>query len=292
MTTPTILQDDRDFLVELIDWQGRQAVRKSIKPTTPAERVPRLVNEAYGLQFLADFIRRYPHIKLYLPELYESTPQYIIREYIDAKPVANRAYGHEESKKNLDELATLLADIDAVEPYGETRFIGHFDYHDITKNFEKWSTDPTRDGQMTAGQYQGIRSIVLPLLPYITPRLCHGDLSPQAHTYLMPEGKIAFIDLENFTPSGARYYDVARVYVRLFSYEQTTDLSKYFLSSFIAKSQPATHKDEQLMAILAARTLGMQYDAWYDAAKGDDYRQRAKELLGLVLQNDLKKLYE
>lgn len=291
MTKPTILQDDRDFLVEIITWQAKQAVRKSLKPTTPAERAPRLVNEAYGLQFFAGFVRHYSKIQLYVPQLYENTPEYLIREYIDAEPVASRAYGLDKSKNNLDKLAQILADIDAVEPYGETRFVGHFDYRDITKNFEKWSTEPIRDGQMTAEQFEAIKSIITPLLPYISPRICHGDLSPQAHCYMMPGDKIAFIDLENFTPSGARYYDAARVYVRLFSYEKTTDLAKYFLASFINKSQPTEYKEEQLMAIIAARILGMQYDAWYDAGKGDDYRPRAKELLELVLQNNLKKLY-
>jgi len=291
MSDAKILQDDRDFLVELIDWQGKPAVRKSIKPSTPAERAPRLLNEAYGLEFLADMLKRYPQVKLYVPALYESTAQYLIREYIDTEPVASREYDTEKSKKNLDELAQLLADIDAIEPYGETRFVGHFDYHDITKNFEKWTREPIRDGQMTTEQYAAVKKIVEPLLKYISPRICHGDLSPQAHCYIMLEGKIAFIDLENFTPSGARYYDVARVYVRLFSYEKTTELAKYFLASFMSKSRPVEHKDEQLMAILTARILGMQYDAWYDAGKGDDYRERAKELLSIALSADLKDLY-
>src|SRR5579871_3651194 len=159
-----ILQHDRDFLVELIDWQGKPAVRKSQRPTTPPERAIRLVNEAYGLQFLADFVNRYPKVKLYVPELYQSTPEYLVREYIDAKPVASSDYELGQSKVNLSKLAQLLADIDAVEPYGETRFVGHFDYRDITKNFGRWSTEPIRDGQMTAEQYEAVKNIVTPLL--------------------------------------------------------------------------------------------------------------------------------
>jgi hypothetical protein len=107
----------------------------------------------------------------------------------------------------------------------------------------------------------------------------------------MPDGKIAWVDLENFTPSGTRYYDVARVYVRLYSFEPSIETAKRFLSSFLQKANKVEHMDEQLMAIIAQRTLGMQYDAWYDQRHGDDYRNRAKQLLEQVLQNNLEILY-
>ncbi|HLG91173.1 MAG TPA: hypothetical protein VI336_03400, partial [Candidatus Saccharimonadales bacterium] len=97
---------------------------------------------------------------------------------------------------------------------------------------------------------------------------------------------------ENFTPNAARYYDVVRCYVRLYSFESTTDTPKRFLSSFLSYADKVEHREEQLMAIMLQRTLGMQYDAWYDARKGSsDYRNRAKELLELVLKNKLELLH-
>lgn len=291
-TRPIILHDDEDFLVEKIDWQGKPAVKKSVKPTTPPERAARLKNEAYGTEFLDDLALKHPETNLYIPKIFEATASYLIREYIDVEPVSSPGQTAEAARSRLDKLGRQLAEIDRIEPYGETRFAGHFDYRNICKNFGKWTKQTLADGQITQTQLDRLNRILAPYLQYIAPRIAHGDLSPHAHAYMMADGKIGWIDLENFTPSGARYYDVARVYVRLYSFERDTKTPKLFLSSFLRYADTAKHMEEQLMAILLQRTLGMQYDAWYDARKGDDYRGRATELLELVLNDKLELLHD
>lgn len=291
MIESRILQENEDFKVELVDYNGAPAVRKSVQPTTPPERAVRLLNEAYGMGFLRELVSNHPEINLFIPKLYESAEDYLLREYIDAEPITSPEMPEQKAEERLDKLARQLADIDRIEPYGETKFVGHFDYHDIRKNTAKWAAAPLEGGQITQDQVDGINRIIEPLLPYIRPRISHGDLSPHRHAYILPDGKIAWVDLENFTPSGARYYDVARVYVRLFSFEPSTDTAKHFFTSFLKRAEKAEHMEEQLMAIIAQRTLGMQFDAWYDDRHGSDYRARARDLLELVLQNKLELLH-
>jgi hypothetical protein len=286
-----VLQENEDFKVELINWRGRRAVRKSIQPTIAPGRAERLQNEAYGMAFLQDMAKKHPEINLFIPDLYKITDNYLVREYIEAEPISAPGMLQEKVEQRLDKLAQQLADIDRIEPYGETKFVGHFDYRDIRKNTAKWAAAPLKGGQITQAQVDGINGIIEPLLPYIRPRISHGDLSPHRHAYLLADGRIAWVDLENFTPSGARYYDVARVYVRLHSFELDPDTAKKFLTSFLQKADKVDHMDKQLMAIIAQRTLGMQFDAWYDDRHGQDYRTRAKELLELVLQNKLELLH-
>ncbi|MGH7157047.1 MAG: phosphotransferase [Candidatus Saccharimonadales bacterium] len=286
-----VLQDDEDFLVELVDFNGLPAVKKSIKPTTAAERAWRLQNEAYGMEFMAGLAQDHPKLQLYIPKLYDIDQTRMLREYIDVGPVISPDMPGEQGLKNLDELARLLAGIDRVKPYGEVKFVGHFDYRNIRKNFLKWTKEPLAEGLITESQVKQTNQILDELDVYLEPRITHGDLSPHAHAYIMPDGKIALIDLENFTPAGARYYDVARTYVRLYSFEKSTDTPKRFLASFLKHAGQTEHRDEKLLAIMLQRTLGMQYDAWYDARKGIDYKSRAKELLELVLQGRVELLY-
>jgi hypothetical protein len=289
---PRILQENEDFKVELTMWHGRSAVRKSVQPTIAAGRAERLQNEAYAMGFLRDLAKNHPEANLFIPELYEITDNYLIREYIKAEPVSTPGMPPEKAEERLDKLAGQLAGIDRIEPYGETKFVGHFDYRDIRKNTAKWAAAPLEGRQITQAQVDGINRIIEPLLPYIRPRISHGDLSPHRHAYLLDDGRIAWVDLENFTPSGARYYDVARVYVRLYSFEPNPRTAKRFLTSFLLSADKVEHMQEQLMAIIAQRTLGMQFDAWYDNRHGQDYRDRAKALLELVLQNKLELLYD
>ncbi len=275
----------------MVDWQGRPAVRKSVQPTISPGRAERLQNEAYGMGFLKDLAKKHPKVNLFVPELYEIAPDYLIHEYVEAEPISAPGIPSEKIKKRLDLLAQQLADIDRIEPYGKTKFVGNFDYRDIRKGFVKWIAPPLEGGQITQRQVDAVNQIIEPLLPYLGPRISHGDLSPHRHTLLMDDGRICWLDLENFTPSGSRYYDVARAYVRLFSFENDIAIAKHFLKSFLNKAEGVEYQREQLMAIIVQRTLGMQFDAWYDDRHGTDYRVRAKQLLELVLQNKLELLY-
>ncbi|MGA3150654.1 MAG: phosphotransferase [Candidatus Saccharimonadales bacterium] len=285
-TAGKILQDDEDFLVEVIDWQGRLAVRKSVKTTTRPERLERLKNEAYGLKYFTDLAAKHPEINVYVPILYEVKPEFIVTEYIEQPSVGDKP-------QNLNKLARLLAQIDHIEPYGKAKIHPSFDYMDIRKRFPLWYM-PTINSKpkklLTDAQISRVNKILDRYQPYLTPRIAHGDLSPYFHAFMMPNNKIAFVDLEVFTPRGARYYDVARCYTRLYEKAPSTDAPKQFLSAFMQYADEIQHRNEQLMAILIQRTVGMQRDAGIDKTKGRDYRNRAAELLDLVLQNKLELL--
>ena len=286
-----ILQDDRDFLVEVIDWQGKLAVKKSPKATTAPHRIERLENEAHGLKFLAEFVQKYPYLSLYVPELYEASRNFVIREYVDAEPLVKAEMEFDLAEKRLDKLATLLADIDRVEPYGEVRFVGHFDYRNIRKNFPKWTKEPMEADMISQSEIDRINQFIDKFEPYLQPRIAHGDLSPHSHSFLMPKDKIAWVDLENFTPNAARYYDVARCYIRLYSFQKSTDTPKRFLASFLDKADDIARREEQMLAIFLQQSLGIQYDAWYEAQVRTDFRSQAREVLDIALSGKLEGFY-
>jgi hypothetical protein len=236
-------------------------------------------NEVYGMEFFSNLLQKHPDTGLYIPKLYELTDTQLIREFIDSPPVG-------ENAGNLDKLAKLLADIDRIEPYGEAKISPHFDYRDIRKNVSKWIEKPLASGWINQAQVDRADRIIDLYEPYLQPRIAHGDLSASAHAFVMPDSRIAFIDLEVFTPEGARYYDVARAYTRLYGEASSTDIPKKFLSMFLAYADEVEHREEQLMAIMVQRTIGMQRDAWIDEQKGRHYKGRAAELLELVLKSD------
>jgi hypothetical protein len=278
------LQDDADFLVEVIDWQGRPAVKKSIKPTTQPERLKRLKNEAYGLKYFADLAKHNPQLDLYIPRLYEANDNFIINGYIDAPYLG-------DDETNLNKLAKLLAGIDRIEPYGEAEITPNFDYRDIRNRFPVWVKVALENKTITQAQLDSANQIIDKYEAYLQPRITHGDMSPYFHVFMRADGKIAFVDLEVFTPLGARYYDVVRCYIRLYQSAKSTDTARRFLANFLNYADKIPHQAEQLMAIFVQRTVGMQRDAAVDASKGEDYKQKASGLLNLVLQDDLELLH-
>jgi hypothetical protein len=280
-----ILQDDEDFLVEIIDYNGQPAVKKTPAPTAQPERILRLQNEAHGLRFFTGLAAKHPDLNLYVPKLFESSEAILIREYIGGPPVG-------DDSSNLINLARLLAGIDRIEPYGEARISPNFDYRNIRERLDIWTERPLVQGLISQKQIDKSNKILDSLEQYVQPRIAHGDLSPYAHAFMMPDNKIAFIDYEVFTPNGARYYDVARCYTRLWSTAPSTAAPKNFLRSFLGFAQKVDHQEEQFMAIILQRTIGMQRDAAVDADKGENYIDRAAELLDLVLQEKLELLYQ
>lgn len=285
MKSSKILQDDEDFLVEVVNWHGRPAARKSTTPTTEPRRLKQFKNEVYGLYFFADLADSRPDLGLYIPDLYEVGDGYIVTEYID-KPAVG------DNPRNLDKLAKLLADIDRIEPFGEARITPHYDYQNIRLHFSQWTKVALEAGTLTAGQLDTANMIIDKYEPFLRPRIAHGDLSPFFHAFMMDESKIAWLDLEVFTPRGARYYDVVRCYARLYQSAGSVEIARKFLSSFLGYADKVPRRDEQLIAIFAQRVVGMQRDAVVDATKGEDYKQRASELLNLVLEDKLELLHD
>jgi hypothetical protein len=292
IAAPEILQDDVNFRLEVIDWNGQKAVKKTAKPTAPKSRVERIKNDIYGMRFFAEMEDKFPHLKLSAPKVYEEGSLHYIREFIEDDPVAQEDAESEQASARLERLAKLLADIDRIEPYGEVKFVGSSNWKNLYKSIERWSDENVADSLITEAQAGRIKEISADLGELIRPRIAHGDMSPYKHAYLRPDNKITFIDCENFTPEAARYFDVAWSYTRLWSFALTTDIPKQFLSAFLAEANQTPNQAEQLMAVLIQRTLGMQKDADADLKnKGVDFRNRAQELMELVLENKLEVLH-
>jgi len=290
-----VLQDDDNFLVEYIDWQGQPAVKKTAKETAPETRATRLKNDVYGREYFTDLAQKHPDIGVYVPKVYESGDGYYVSEFISSEPVVNEHMSLEEAAPRLDRPAQVLANIDRIDPYGESRFDGSNDYRQFNRSFEKWAKMPLESGQITEQDVIRINNLYDSLNSYLQPRIAHGDMSPYKHAYLQDDESIAFIDFENFTPEAARYFDVAWCYTRLYSFASTTDIPKSFLASFLKYSDPVPARAQMLQIAILQRTCGMVYDAYHDSQKEQeqkDYRPRATELLNLVLQARLELLYK
>lgn len=288
-----VLQNDENFLVELVDWHGRPAIRKTAKVTAAKTRADRLENDVLGMRFFAELTDKNPNLGMHTLEVYESTPSFYIREYIDSPQLLSESETLEEAKDKLDKLAGLLANIDRIKPSKHIGYIGSSNYKNLEQSIPRWADENLQDKLITEAQNKRATQISAGLGKYIQPRIAHGDVSAYKHTYIADDGKIALIDFENFTSAAARYFDVAWTYTRLYSFAKTTEIPRYFLTGFINKSEPAGHKEEQLFAVILQRTLGMQKDADKDLdTKGVDYRARAHELLGIILQNDLGLLHD
>ena len=290
-TTGTILQDDDNFRLEKIDWQGRLAIKKSAKETTPPSRAARIKNDVDGMRFFARLAVNNPELGIYIPKVYASGPNFYIREYIESDPLLKKTTTFDEARGRLDKLSQLLADIDRIEPGREIGYVGSSNHRNLGQSISRWADENIHDKLMTKDQAEHVKSISKGLGKYLQPRIAHGDMSAYKHSYLRPNGEIALIDFENFTSGAAQYFDVAWAYTRLYGFATSVDMPKYFLSSFIGKAAPTEHQPEKLMAVLIQRTLGMQKDADGDAKKGTDYRNRAAQLLEIVLQNKLELLH-
>jgi len=287
-----ILQDDANFLVELTDWQGQPAIRKTAKTTAPKTRVERMQNDVLGMRFFADLTQKQPGLALHVPAVFDSGPDFYIREFTDDPPVAREDMDLEEAKPRLDKLAELLARLDRLQVEEEVGYKGSSNYQNLALSISRWADENVTDKLISEANSKRVKEISAGLGQYLEPGIAHGDMSAYKHAYLRPDNKITLIDYENFSSRHARYYDTAWCFTRLYSFAKTAAIPKYFLSTFLAMAEPRTHQSEQLMAVLIQRTLGLQKDAISDLEnKGVDFRDRAKELLGLVLENKLESLH-
>lgn len=288
---PSILQDDNNFLVELIEWQGVLAVRKTAKPTAPRTRIDRLQNDVLGMRFFGGLQKEHPEMKLYAPNVYDSGEGFYIREFIEENCLLDEKASLDDAKERLETLADLLAAIDKIDPTEDMGYTGSSNYKNLEQSIGRWADENVEDGLINPIHAARAKEISHGWEKYLEPRIAHGDMSAYKHSFLRPDGLVALIDFENFTTHAARYFDAAWTYTRLYSFASTEEIPRYFLAYFIDKTVPAEHKSAQLMAVILQRTLGMQKDADVDlSSKGIDYRNRAKELLELALQGKLELL--
>lgn len=280
-----VLQDDENFRVEVIDWDGRSAIKKTAQPTMPKKRLERVHIDIVGMDFFRDIADKHPDFDLYIPKVYEHGDNYYIREYIDCPVVADRTMAYSEAAPPVEKLAEVLAKIDTLEPVGPAGYIGSSNYKNLHGSIARWVHDNLTEDLIKQPQADRILEISAGLGQYLRPRIAHGDLSAYKHTFIK-ENKIVLIDFEVFTTQAARYFDVAWCYSRMYGLG-SPQLAKHFLSTFISKAEETEHQIEQLMAVLIQRIVGLQHDAAGDAQRGNDYRSRAQELLELVMENKL-----
>lgn len=289
MNVGKILQDDENFLVEVIDWQGKPAIKKTAKPSMPPKRLERVQFDVIGMEFFHDIAAKHPDFDLYMPEVYEHGSNYYIREFVDCTVVTDQAMSYGEAAPRVEKLAKLLANIDKLEPAGPEGYIGSSNYKNLHASITRWVQDNLAGGLIDRRQADRALEIAAPLGKYLQPRIAHGDMSAYKHAFIK-DNKIVLIDFEVFTTKAARYFDVAWCYTRMYGLG-SPQLAKHFLSTFIQQAEKTQNQTEQLTAVLLQRIVGLQHDAAGDARKGTDYRGRAKELLELVLQNRLELLY-
>jgi len=283
-----ILQDDENYRVEHLDWRGKDALYKGIKDTLSDERRKAFQNEIVGMQTFRTLAVKHPEWQLVVPEVFEEGDDYVVRDFIEGEELLSPETTREEAKARLARLAEVLAGIDLVQPdQGYTPGRDSAPYIDIRRRFEAWGKAPLESGMLVADDFAAANSLIEEYQAHLQPRYAHGDMSPFKHAYLLPGESLGFIDFEHFSPQKPRYYDAAYAYSRIFTRSSNPGIAGDFLQHFLEISEPAPRKTEQLLAIMTQRAIGMHFDAYTDAQKGEDYAARAQLLLRLCLSRNV-----
>lgn len=283
-----VLQDDENYRVERVDWQGKDALRKEVKNTLSDERRKAFQNEMVGMRTFRTLAAKHPEWRLVVPGVFEEGDDYVVREFIEGAELLSPETTREEARPRLARLAEVLAGIDHVRPdqnYAPGRDSAPFT--DIRRRFEVWSKAPLESGMLAANDFAAANLLIEECQAYLQPRYAHGDMSPFKHAYLLSRGVLGFIDFEHFSPQKPRYYDVAYAYSRMFTRSSDPRIAGDFLQHFLEISESAPRKTEQLLAIMTQRAIGMHFDAYNDAQKGEDYVARAQLLLRLCLSRSV-----
>ncbi|HEX6462406.1 MAG TPA: phosphotransferase [Candidatus Saccharimonadales bacterium] len=287
-----ILQNDEHFRVEVIDWHGVKAIRKSLQSTTNERRRLTFQNEIVGTAKFYEIAEAHQSWGLKVPSIFESGDSWMIREYLEGEPLCDETTTIEQAHQGLERLSTIVAQIDRIEP--DEHAAGSFEdsapYTNITKRFETWAKGPLESNVLIPAAFQAAKQLIDDFQPYLAPRYAHGDLSPLKHALIDGNGQISLFDFEHFSSQKPRYYDAAYCYSRLLTRVADRRVAASFLGSFLHSAMPVPHQDEQLLAIMTQRAIGMHFDALNDRPKGADYVKRAQEFLQLCLDRDVSKL--
>jgi hypothetical protein len=291
MTRDEILQDDKNYRVVRTKWQGKDALRKTVKSMADEQRQKIFHNEITGMQAYRALATGHIAWRLTIPEVFEEGSDYVTREFIDGEELLTLDITRDDAKSRIVRLAEVLANIDQIEP--EQAYKPNRDsapYTDIRRRFDSWSEAPLEAAILSSKDFAAANALIKEYQPYLEPRYAHGDMSPFKHVYLLPNNRVGFIDFEHFSPQKARYYDVAYAYTRIFTRAKYPEIAGDLLQYFLDVSEAAPHKTEQLLAILTQRAIGMHFDAYNDRQKGEDYVDRAQLLLRLCLSRNLTSL--
>lgn len=281
-----VLQDDDNFLVERILYKGQPAIRKTLKSSIDARRRSTFTNEVDGTLAFCDILQQASGGFLEVPVILEAGEDSYIREYVAGETLAI-AIEKGTADQFLQVLAEGLADIDKILPQkAEEKEIDSAPYKNIRKRTGEWSSVAVEYGLLSREEVAMANRIIDKYEDALTPRYAHGDINPLKHCFLNDAGKISLIDLEHFSALKPRYYDAAYCFTRVYSQTKVAGLAGRFLERFINSSD--NFSNQQMIAILMQRAIGLCFDSVNDAKQGFDYTVKAKKFFDLCLDEDLE----
>ena len=287
------LQDNAIFTVELVDWEGERALRKTLNAEANSRRAKSFKDELLGMEVFGKLAHTHPEWKLRVPEVYAKGEDWVVREFIEGSPLLEYDTSLDAARENVAKLAVQLANIDRVEP--DATIHEQDDsapYTNIRGGFSKWSKQPLAEGLLIQASYDATNALIDDYAGYLMPRYAHGDLNALSHVFISDDKRLAWIDFEHFSAHKPRYYDVAYCYSRLFTKAAQPEIAGEFLKNFLESAEIVSHQDEQLLAIMAQRAIGMHFDALNDLATGLDYRKRAQDFLARCLTRRVQNLLD
>lgn len=282
------LQDDENYLVEQVRYGRELAVRKSLKSTADERRRATFLNELQGTKRFGALAAAHPEWGLVIPRILVGHDAWVLREFVDGNELVTFNMSHEEARVRLGQLAHVLAAVDTVPPEKAEPWDGDSaPFANIRRRFDMWSKGPLKEGVLDTLAYKAANELIDEYQPLLEPRYAHGDMSPFKHVFALPQGLLAFIDFEHYSPLKPRYYDVAYVYSRLRMQAHHEGLAGVFLSEFLRVADGVPNQKEQLLAIMTQRAIGMHFDALNDYRRGIDYRKRAQDFLTVCLERNI-----
>ncbi len=293
--------DDGDFRVEVVRWRkenGREktAVLKTMQGTILERRRSGFANESLGTEAFRALALEHPEWNLVVPRTYAESDTWSIRRFMRGEPLLRE--GTEltnlaETTRRLGKLAGLLAMIDQVEPDTSAPDDpwNSAPYDNMLVRMPQWAIRPMEDGLLSPDDLAATTDLITRNEQYLVPRYAHGDLMPYAHVLVRPDDRLAFIDFEHYSARKPRYYDVAYCYAQMFTKIATPSLAGYFMEEVLDKMEPVEHQTEQMMAVLAQRSIRLFFDASFAKLAKDHHKvERTQRLLDICHTGDLDTL--
>lgn len=263
-----------------------------VKETLLSGMEPLLDREILWHDFMVDFSKKYPHLRVRSPRIEQKSKSKLTLEYIDAPLLANR----EDNDKLRPKVPRLVELLIAIDEYGaiwrNDRVISETTegtpYRHIDKRWDVWIQEPLKRGFLTKDMIQQAREVVNEYAESVTPRMQHGDFVPW-HIFEKGDEWIIY-DGEHSSLSKPRFYDLAYMYTRLFTIGKNKDLAQEILRTFKA-GLPLNEREffEAFIPVVTSRTIGIFMDTLHDRAK-INYISETKELYERCMAKSLTAL--
>ena len=277
------------FFVYKLTLGDRTFVLKIASPDQERE----LQNEVWWNLTLTRLVEAYPDCKLVPPQILMSAPSHYIGQYFDAPALQTDSRDMAQTERWVEPLAQVLVDLDqlALSPklHGKPDYEASQSaaYTNLWGKVEKWLEKPLAQGMITEQEKARAKEQIESRLSDIQPALQHGDFVPW-HMFDLGDGKIGLIDGEHASLTKPRYYDLAYLYTRLATRQQSFEQASKVLREFLKLSMVDEAEFlKSWLPVITLRSLGMYNDAIADL-KIQDYRPQAKELLQRSFSGQLK----